>query len=257
MKKRIIPSVLLNGGVTNACLSQHFQPWRTVGTLAQQLRLHVNRQCDELLLLNLNSVAQPRFELPSRLIKLIASNVDIPVGYAGGISSPLDASACINQCFDKVFMTSAFLDNPCSLKAIASVVGQQSIGVCIPYKINQEDGIRYVWDYRNQTHITSKSFEEYIELASRSAGEILLYSVDCDGQLSGMDLDVISLLARLNISKPFLLAGGAGAPQHFAEVLKSDLVQGVVAGSIFSLTKETPATIRSYCTQEGIPMRRV
>ena len=129
MKKRIIPSILLNAGSTNACLSQLFQPWRTIGTLAQQLRLHVNRQCDELLVLNLNAVAAPRFELPSRLIKLISSSVDIPVAYAGGITTSLDASSCINQCFDKVFITSAFLEDPSCLNDIASVVGQQSIGV--------------------------------------------------------------------------------------------------------------------------------
>ena len=65
----------------------------------------------------------------------------------------------------------------------------------------------------------------------------MLYSVDCDGQLSGMDLGVIPMLSQLNISKPFLLAGGAGTPRHFADALKSDFIQGVVAGSIFALTK--------------------
>jgi len=65
-----------------------------------------------------------------------------------------------------------------------------------------------------------------------------------------MDLD------EHKISIPVLLAGGAGVPEHFSEALSTPVIQGVVASTIFSLTQETPSTIRAHCEQSGIPMRR-
>ena len=257
MKKRIIPSILLKSGSSNVCLSQNFSPWRTVGTLAQQLKLHVSRGCDELIVIN----PQPSFNglLPfsDRLSKLITNNTDIPVAYSGGVRDQATASECINKCFDKVFLTSTFLNSPTILSEIASVVGVQSVGVCLPYRCIGESNNRFVWDFCRQQSLTKNPLEFYIKKASEcGAGEILLYSVDRDGTLSGFDEQILPLLKACNLLKPVLLGGGAGKPEHFINVLKSELVQGVVASSIFSLTQETPSTLRSFCLEHNIPMRK-
>ena len=87
MKKRIIPAILLQAGSTNVCLSQQFHPWRTVGTLAQQLKLHVTRGCDELLIINPNPSGDASSLFSNRLTSLITKNTDIPVGYLGNYRS--------------------------------------------------------------------------------------------------------------------------------------------------------------------------
>ena len=79
MKKRIIPSILLKGG-TNVCLSQNFKPWRTVGTLVQNLRLHINREADELLIINSDQSFSEEFKISQRILSLIRKEVDIPIG---------------------------------------------------------------------------------------------------------------------------------------------------------------------------------
>lgn len=257
MKKRIIPSILLQEGSTNACLSQEFSPWRTVGTLAQQLKLHVSRGCDELLIIN----PQPSFNdlLPfsDRISKLIINNTDIPVACSGGIRDQATASECINKCFDKIFLTSSFLDSPKVLSEIASVVGVQSVGVCLPYRCIGESNNRFVWDFARRECLTENPLQHYIQKASEfGAGEILLYSVDRDGTLDGFDEQILPLLQACELSRPVLLGGGAGKSEHFINVLRSELVQGVVASSIFSLTQETPSTLRSFCLEHGIPMRK-
>ena len=148
MKKRIIPSILLNNGTT-ACLSRSFSPWRTVGALTQILRLHVQRGADELLLINVGSAGVPD-RLPSeRIFSIIRNEVDIPISYSGGIASPQGAITCINSGFDKVYITSLFLDFPDRVEAIANVIGSQSLGICLPYhNINGSD---FVWDFRSKT----------------------------------------------------------------------------------------------------------
>ncbi|QNG27765.1 HisA/HisF-related TIM barrel protein [Synechococcus sp. HK01-R] len=257
MKKRIIPSILLKSGSTNACLSHQFSPWRTIGTLAQQLKLHVSRGCDELLVINPYHASVASSPLTSRLVKLITKNTDIPVGYCGGIISTQIAVQSINECFDKVFVTRAFLDDDNSLPAMVSVLGTQSVGVCLPYACDRSTGERFVWDFRRQSFLRTHPLEFYIRKAScEGAGEILLYSVERDGSMKGFDEDILPVLERLRVSRPLLLGGGAGKPKDFVSVLKSDYVQGVVAASIFSLTEETPRTLRDYCLNAGIPMRR-
>ncbi len=255
MKKRIIPSILLKGG-TNVILSQQFCPWRTVGTLAQQLRLHVRRHCDELLIVNLDQAGRCNFQASKRLLSLVRKEVDVPITYVGGISSPKDAALCINSGFDKIYITSAFLDNNLSIKQIADLIGGQSLGVCLPYS-RQPHSSAKVWDYRKSMPLQDVSFSSALLSAiDNGAGEILLYNVDKDGAMNGLDIDILDDLDSLSPKVPVLIAGGAGKPQHFSDVLLSSRVQGVVAGSIFALTQETPSTVRLYCQEKGIKMRR-
>ena len=255
MKKRIIPSILLNGG-TNVSLSRNFEPWRTVGTLAQQLRLHVMRECDELLLINLNPTLRPGFQLSSRILSLVRREVNVPISYVGGISNSLSASECINAGFDKVYLTSSYIDNPSCIPEITNVIGAQSFGVCLPYIRDDIDTSPSLWDFRTRRSLKSNLLDHVTHLDSIGVGEILLHNVDKDGTLQGMDECILNELNRLSISTPVLLAGGAGSSAHVTSILSSDSIQGIVAGSIFSLTENTPFTLREECITTGIAMRR-
>ena len=256
MKKRIIPSILLKGG-TSVALSQQFKPWRTVGALAQQLRLHVRRDCDELLIINTDFSMSHGLKCPNRILSLVRQEVDIPVAYAGGISSEIDAANCINAGFDKVYLTAIFLDNPAAVRRITSLVGSQSVGVCLPYRRLSSCSTPKIWDYRSASLRNDLPLLDALELAVNSgAGEALLYDVDRDGSLQGLDVSLLSELEAKGISVPVLMGGGAGTPSHISDILNGPVVQGVVASSIFSVTQETPSTIRTHCERLGIAMRR-
>ena len=255
MKKRIIPSILLRGG-TQVCVSQGFSPWRSVGALVQNLRLHVQREADELLIVNLDKAGSNSFVLPGRLLQLVRQEVDIPIAYSGGIRSAADAAACINAGFDKIYITSGFLDVPDSLCSIANEVGKQSIGLALPYCYRDGKEDAEVWDYR-LADTTHRPLQAVIEAGINcGAGELLLHNVFRDGSLAGLDSSLLRELAVLRPSIPVLMAGGAGTPDHVSEVLISPWVNAVVAGSIFALTQFTPIMIRRHCEALGLPMRR-
>jgi len=255
-KKRIIPSILLRGG-TNVSLSQQFVPWRTVGALAQQLRLYIKRGCDELLIINSDLAGARDFICPERIVTLVRREVDIPISYAGGINTAEDAASCINAGFDKVYITSAFLENPEVVESVSSLIGTQSTGVCLPYQLEGLKYKRYVWDYRSRELIRNLPLESALRLAIKNgAGEVLLYSVERDGSLKGLDSELMLELDELDVPIPLLMAGGAGTSEHISNILSNRAIRGVVAGSIFTLTEETPSTIRSDCEKIGIEMRR-
>lgn len=253
MKKRIIPSILLNKG-SNACLSRGFSPWRTIGALTQNLRLHVHRGADELLLINLDC-AGAFGQLPSeRVFSIVRNEVDIPIAYAGGVASIEGAISCINSGFDKVYLTSFFLDRPDQIQFIADVIGSQSLGICLPYQ--NINGQYFVWDYRSR-QVMGLGLKDAFQMAiSNGAGEILFYNSQADGSLEGLDLSLYRELELEEATVPILMAGGAGRPEHFSEALLQPKIQGVVAGSIFALTESTPLTIRQHCLDVGISMRR-
>jgi len=253
MKKRIIPSILVNQG-TNVFLSRQFSPWRSIAALTQNLRLHVQRHADELLLINLNCAGHPDPLISPRIFSIVRNEVDIPIAYAGGISSLNAASNCINSGFDKVYVTSLLHDNPAEIEKISAVIGNQSLGLCIPYQLHNNS--HFVWDYRNR-EFTDLSLKEALIMAlNLGVGEVLLYNSEYDGSLNGLDMSITQLIKDLNLPIPILLAGGAGSPEHFSSALLTDQIQGVVAGSIFALTQETPLTIRDHCLKLGIQMRR-
>jgi len=253
MKKRIIPSILIKGG-SNVCLSKEFSPWRTIGALTQVLRLHVQRGADELLLINLDSAGLTD-QLPSqRIFSIVRNEVDIPISYAGGITSPESAIACINSGFDKVYLTSTFLDQQDKIQSISKVIGAQSLGICLPYR--RSSGRYYVWDYR-QSEAQNTELETAIQMACKyGAGEVLLYNSKNDGTLKGIDSSLYNELDWEKLTLPILLAGGAAKHDDFSIALSHPKIQGVVAGSIFALTDATPLTIRKHCLDAGIPMRR-
>ena len=194
MKKRIIPSILLNNG-SNICLSKEFSPWRTIGALTQVLRLHVQRGADELLVINLDS-AGIFDRLPSqRIFSIIRNEVDIPIAYAGGIASVETATACINSGFDKVYVTSA-LDKPEVVHQISNVIGVQSLGICLPFRKRGDE--YFVWDYRTSTS-ANLNLSDAIHLAiGAGSGEILLYDIDADGSLRGLILLYIVIFHLIN-----------------------------------------------------------
>ena len=255
MKKRIIPSILLKGG-TQVTISQGFSPWRSVGALAQNLRLHVHRAADELLIINLDNAGAKNFLLPERILRLVRQEVDIPIAYAGGIRTKRDASVCIHSGFDKAYVTATFLDHPENLREIADVVGMQSLGLILPYKRTTVDYSAYIWDYLTRSRTSYCLRQAVRDGILHGAGEIVLYDVVRDGSLAGFDPMIYKDLEELNPSVPILIAGGSGDPAHIAQALKCDWIQGVIAGSIFALTQETPSTIRHYCEDKGLSMRR-
>lgn len=255
MKKRIIPSILLKSG-TSACISQEFSPWRTVGTLAQNLKLHTSRDADELIIINPWSSIDFNLFSSNRITSLTRKIVDIPMTYIGGIESAEDAQACINSGFDRIFITSSALNNVNVIDQISYIIGAQSLGLSIPY-VEGSDGNRYLWDYKNKrvTHDSLKNF--LIKVKSLEFGEIILHSVSRDGSLIGMDTELINMIEATKFEKPVLMSGGFGEPGHALETLRHEIVKGLVIGSAFSLTEHTPSSIRKICSEKEIAMRCV
>jgi cyclase len=86
------------------------------------------------------------------------------------------------------------------------------------------------------------------------AGEILLTSMDRDGTQDGYDLALTrAVTAAVNI--PVIASGGAGALEHFAEVVIEADADAVLAASLFHYGQLSVAQVKEHMASSGIPVR--
>ena len=86
------------------------------------------------------------------------------------------------------------------------------------------------------------------------AGEILLTSMDADGTLAGFDCELTATTSRA-VRIPVIASGGAGGPEHFAEVFLRGEADAALAASIFHFETHTIRSLKEYLRDRGVPVR--
>lgn len=88
------------------------------------------------------------------------------------------------------------------------------------------------------------------------AGEIVINSMDADGQRTGYDLELLHVLST-TVNVPVIASGGAGSPEDMHQGLATGDADAVLAASIFHFGEYTVAQVKQYLAERGIPVRQV
>lgn len=251
MKKRIIPSLLIDSG-GKVVISRSFDPWRTVGMLMQSLKMHEQRGADELLILDISATKECR-QITPRILNLISENLSIPVTVGGGIHSLQIAKNYITLGADKICVNSCALYSFELISQISNTLGSQAVVVNINYV--WMSGKPVIYNYLSGEYVHSDIINYLRKIIDLGVGEIILSSVVDDGSLNGFDFKIIDYLCNVGISVPIVISGGGGTPDHFVKILSHEAVSAACGGSIFVLTEHTPHTLRDHCRRNGISMR--
>lgn len=240
---RVIPTLLCRG--RQLVKGQRFNAWRSVGLVAQAVRIHQARGVDEIVLLDIEATEQkrgPNLELIDELAKTMFS----PLTVGGGIRTADDVREVLAHGADKVAIcTATFAPN--ALEAASRAVGSQAIVAAIDARWNG------VWSHcgkqRWETHPASWAKQ----CQDDGAGEILLTSIEYEGKMAGYDLDLIrSVTTAVDI--PVIAHGGAGTYQHMVQAIEAG-ASAVAAGSMFLFTDNTPQGAALYLQEHGIEAR--
>jgi len=86
------------------------------------------------------------------------------------------------------------------------------------------------------------------------AGEICLNSIDADGTQAGYELTLTRMISEA-VAIPVIASGGAGRPEHLAEVLKTGKADAALIASMIHYGTYTIHGIKEYLAQHSIPMR--
>ncbi len=241
---RIIPTLLCRGRAL--VKGKQFQAWRSVGNVAQAVRVHAARGVDELVLLDVSATFDNR--IPDLgLVQELASVMTTPLAVGGGIGSIEHVKQLLRHGADKVVLgTSAYGG---FLEYAAFKVGRQAIIASIDY--NDDGQVFTNSGFHYAPELDPKSYAQALEF--RGAGEILLTSMTREGMMNGYDLETIRKVTQV-LDIPVIAHGGCGAPQHMLEAIQAG-ASAVAAGAMFQFTDHTPANCARYLHEHGVDVR--
>jgi cyclase len=206
---RLIPCLDVAGGRVVKGIS--FRQLRDVGDPVELAAAYSAGGADELVFLDISATVDGVSTMVD-VVERVGAAIDIPFTVGGGVRDLEDATALIEAGADRVTVNSAALARPSLLTEIAERYGSQAVVVAI-----DADG-RSVFSHGG-TQPTGRDVVEWAVQATRAgAGEVLLTSIERDGQRTGYDLDTIAAVRGV-VEVPVIASGGAGTPQHVVEAL--------------------------------------
>ncbi len=246
LRTRVIPILLLkNRGVVK---TTRFKAERYIGDPINAVKLFNDKETDELVFFD-TEASKKGLKPDFGLIKNIATECFMPLGYGGGITDLEDISKLFAIGIEKVIINSAALQNLELISRAAEIYGNQSIIICIDVQ-KSFWGKHQVYSHTKKKH-SRNALMEYIRAAQQAGvGEIIINSVDHDGMMQGYDIDLIQKVTAAT-SVPVVACGGAGTLSDLRKAVDAG-ASGVAAGSLFIYHGPLKAVLINYPTQNQL-----
>ena len=255
LTKRIIPCLDVKDGRVVKGVS--FVNLRDAGDPVHVSKVYDREGADELCFLDITASHENRDTILEVVVRT-AEQVFMPLTVGGGIRTMEDIRRLLKAGADKVSINTAAVEHPDFVKAAANRFGSQCIVVAIDAKravTCEED--HSGWEVfthggRNSTGLDAVQWAG--RMKEYGAGEILLTSMDQDGTQNGYDLALTAAISE-SVSIPVIASGGAGTLRHLYEAFHFGKADAVLAASIFHYQTYSIGQVKSYLSQQGIPMR--
>lgn len=242
LRSRIIPCLLMHDG--GLVKTRQFKDPKYVGDPLNAVKIFNEKEVDELMFLDIDASAQgcsPNLAL----LKSLAVESRMPLCYGGGIASAAQAAQIISLGFEKVSVSAAALARPALIQEMVEMIGGQSVVVTLDVRKNRLLGGYTVYSH-NGREKAGVGVLEFCQLAAElGAGEIVINSIDRDGEMAGYDLD-LARKVRATVSIPLSVLGGAGSVDHMQELIDAVGVVGAAAGSLFVFKGTYRAVLINY-----------
>lgn len=251
LTKRIIPCLDVKEG--RVVKGIQFVQLRDAGDPVELARFYDEQGADELVFLDISASVEGRKTMVE-VVKAVASELAIPFTVGGGINALEDMKRILRAGADKVSLNTAAVLNPNLIKEGAGYFGSQCIVVAIDAKFDPEIGTWRVFTHGGRTPTDKKVVEWAVEAAELGAGEILLTSMDSDGEKNGFDLALTKAVSEA-VTIPVIASGGAGNSEHFAEAFLEGKADAALAASIFHYKETSVHEVKGYLREKGVSIR--
>lgn len=251
LTKRIVPCLDVKDG--RVVKGVQFVQLRDAGDPVELARFYDGQGADELVFLDISASHEGRKTMVE-VVKAVASELAIPFTVGGGINALEDMKRILRAGADKVSLNTAAVNNPDLITEGANFFGSQCIVVAIDAKYDEELGSWRVYTHGGRTPTDFEVIAWAREAAERGAGEILLTSMDSDGEKKGFDIKLTKAVSEA-VSIPVIASGGAGNADHFAEAFIDGKADAALAASIFHYKETSVAEVKSYIEEKGVVVR--
>jgi cyclase len=278
--KRIIPCLDCKDG--RVVKGIKFVNLRDAGDPGEMAEMYNREGADELVMLDISASSEGRATLMDT-VRRVARRLFIPLTVGGGVRALEDARRLLSAGADKVGVNTAAVETPEVVRAIAENYGRQAIVVAIDARRVRKSPVGSVsvapgppsgpaalpseallsenqpphWEVvtyggTKPTGIDALEWARRVE--DLGAGEILLTSMDADGTQAGFDCELTATIAQA-LHIPVIASGGAGSPEHIAEVFLRGAADAALAASIFHYETHTIRSLKEYLRKQGVPVR--
>ena len=254
LTKRIIPCLDVKDG--RVVKGKSFVNLRDAGDPVELADFYYKEGADELVFLDISASSEGR-ETMVEVVERISEKVFMPLTVGGGLRTIDNIRRMLLAGADKTSLNTAAVQNPGIISEGADKFGSQCIVVAIDAKrvAGSKEPKWEVYTHGGQRPAGIDAVEWAIKVVSLGAGEILLTSMDADGQQTGYDNELTRTISEA-VNVPVIASGGAGTPQDLYDALVKGKADAVLAASILHYNNYTVKDIKEYLSQKGIPIRK-
>lgn len=244
LRPRIIPCLLVHEGGLVKTIS--FKNPKYVGDPINAVKIFNEKETDELIVLDIDATVNGT-DPDYKLISDVAAECRMPLCYGGGVKSAEQAKRIIGLGVEKIALSAAAIENPNLITQIANEIGRQSVVVVLDVKKRMLGEDYDVFIHNGKKNTKRRLLEVATQAETLGAGEIVINSIDNDGQMKGYDL-ALAQKVRSTVKIPITILGGAGSLNDVADLILSCGVVGASAGSLFVFKGVYKAVLINYPT---------
>ena len=248
--KRIIPCLDVKNGRVVKGMS--FVNLVDAGDPVESAMQYDRQGADELVFLDITASSDSR-AITIDMVEQVANAIFMPFTVGGGIRSVDDFNALLRAGADKVSVNSAAVHRPELISEAAYKFGSQCVVAAIDAK-RKGDGTWEVYINGGRKPVGLDAVEWAVRCEQLGAGEILLTSMDEDGQKKGYDLALTRAVSE-RVGIPVIASGGAGALSHFYDAFTEGKADAVLAASLFHFGEIPIPELKRYLHEKNIPVR--
>ena len=242
LRPRVIPCLLVHeGGLVKTV---GFKSPKYVGDPINAVKIFNEKEADELVVLDIDATvngAEPDY----KMIANLAAECRMPLCYGGGVGSAAQAKKIIGLGVEKVAVSAAAIENSGLIKQIAEEIGRQSVVVVLDVKKRLLSKEYDVYIHNGKKNTKRSVIEVAKNFEALGAGEIVINSIDRDGQMKGYDLTLAKQIRDV-VTIPITFLGGAGSLDDIGALIRTCGVVGASAGSLFVFKGIYKAVLINY-----------
>jgi cyclase len=251
MVKKIIPCLDVKDG--RVVKGVQFVGLRDAGDPVELATFYDKEGADELVFLDISASIEGR-ETMIDVVKKTAEKISIPLIVGGGIRTTENMQQLLDAGASKVSINSAAINNPSIITDGAELFGSNKIIVAIDVKWSEKDQDWFVYTHGGQKKTEWKVLDWSKEVEKLGAGEILLTSMDRDGEKNGYDIAVTKLVKDA-VSIPVTASGGAGNVEHILTAFTEANANAALAASIFHFKETSVREVKNYVRERGVEVK--
>ncbi len=252
LEKRVIVCLDVRDGKTTKGVK--FKGNVDIGDPVEMARTYYEQGVDELVFYDITASAERR-GIMIDVVERVAEQIFIPFAVGGGISTAEHMREVLLAGAEKVSVNSQAVKRPALIEEGAALYGRQFVVLGMDVLRDPEMPCGYRVVINGGRTPTELDALEWAYRAERlGAGEIVLNSIDADGTRDGYELTVTRMISEA-VSIPVVASGGAGRPEHLADVFLKGKADAALVASMVHYGDFTVGEIKSYLAEHGVSVR--